>query len=614
MLNRALCLVAIATSLAVPPLFGAAAAPRPSVAAAALGPASRRAPLAVLRKTGGRISADGLTSTVVVKFREGVDARLAGGKLAAEGRAAEAIAEGALPGGVRPTFDRPTEALRAEEARLEAESGVDLADLSLFFDVRAASPEAAERLARELETYDEIECAYVRPAPLPPEPAPASPRRVAAPPTPDFTGTQFYLQAAPGGFGILPSRGLPGGRGEGVRVVDIEYSWNLDHEDMPFDDVRRPFLSERGVDPVPEDHGNHGTAALGMLVAADNGFGVTGICPDVEVGVINPVEASGTYRLANAIDHAADVLSAGGRRGDVIQIEQQARGISKEIAALPAEWDPAVFRAIQRAVALGVVVVEPAGNGGINKKGKGRGVSLDRSELGGVFDRNNQDSGAIVVGGAEPVSATATSTSNYGSRVDVQGYGLYVTTLGYGDLSGDGDPRTAYTAVFAGTSSATPCVTGVAIIVQAGLRARGLKELDSFLMRAVLAGTGSPDGSIRTRRLGPRPNAFGALNGVDDPAVPLITSLTYAKKRDELTVDGVYFHSDVEAGSAPSVVYVNGVAAETHYLAGFPGPYGTTTRLVAVGVGAMLPSGEISYIEVGDATGPLSPRRIYVRK
>jgi hypothetical protein len=107
---------------------------------------------------------------------------------------------------------------------------------------------------------------------------------------------------------------------------------------------------------------------------------------------------------------------------------------------------------------------------------------------------------------------------------------------------------------------------------------------------------------------------LGALKGVDDPAVPLITSLTYAKKRDELTVDGVYFHSDVEAGSAPSVVYVNGVAAETHYLAGFPGPYGTTTRLVAVGVGAMLPSGEISYIEVGDATGPLSPRRIYVRK
>src|SRR5947207_1768537 len=74
-------------------------------------------------KTGGRISADGLTSTVVVKFREGLDASLE------DGRAVAAIAATAVPDGVRPTFSRPAEELRAEKSRLEPIAGVELADL-----------------------------------------------------------------------------------------------------------------------------------------------------------------------------------------------------------------------------------------------------------------------------------------------------------------------------------------------------------------------------------------------------------------------------------------------------------------------------------------------------
>jgi hypothetical protein len=144
---------------------------------------------------------------------------------------------------VRPSFDRPAEELRAETAELEQAASVDLADLSLYFDVETASPEAAERLARELDALDEVEFAYVAFPPVPIEdmavgPADGAPAGAPSAPTPDFTYLQGYLRSAQEGLGILPVRKLlddtSGGRGAGVRIVDIEYSWNLLHEDLPF--------------------------------------------------------------------------------------------------------------------------------------------------------------------------------------------------------------------------------------------------------------------------------------------------------------------------------------------------------------------------------------------
>lgn len=596
--TRSLCLLALL----------ALVVPAPSYVAADERPALRPlVPLRPMAKTGGRISADGLTSVVVVKYRDGVDAL---GAKAFEPAAAE-IAAATVAGGVRPTFDRSVETLRAEEARLEAETGVDLADISLYVDVETASPRDAERLARSLERHDAVEFAYVRPAPVaPPAPAVAPARRGGDGPTPDFTALQYYLERAPSGFGVKPARALAGGRGEGIRIVDIEYSWNLDHEDLPFDESNPPFVKVLGGRVPFEDQGNHGTAALGMLVAADNGFGMTGICPDAEIGVVNPVDAAENYRLAQAIDFAANAVS----RGDIIQIEQQARGVNNEIALLPSEWDPAVFDAIQRAVARGIVVVEPAGNGGIDKRGRERGISLDRKELGGAFDRKKKDSGAIMVGGGIPLDATTAPTSNYGTRIDVQGYGLGVATLGYGNLWGSDDRNRAYTLGWSGTSSATPCVTGAAAIVQATLKANGLAPLDCLLLRAVLAGTGTPDGSVKTKRIGPRPNADAAARGVADPAVPLITALKFVTKRDELVVDGVYFAGVAAPPESASVLYVNNQPVETVVEPGYVGPIGTATRLVARGVDALLVLGELSFIQVGTVAGPLSPRRVYVRK
>ena len=55
----------------------------------------------------------------------------------------------------------------------------------------------------------------------------------------------------------------------------------------------------------------------------------------------------------------------------------------------PVEADESVFNAIQYAVANRIVVVEAAGNGGVN---------LDGAACGTTFDRTRRDSGAIIVG------------------------------------------------------------------------------------------------------------------------------------------------------------------------------------------------------------------------
>ena len=61
--------------------------------------------------------------------------------------------------------------------------------------------------------------------------------------------------------------------------------------------------------------------------------------------------------------------------------------------------------------------------------------------------------------------------SNYGARVDVQGWGREVTTTGYGDLQGGLNEDLWYTDHFSGTSSASPVVVG-ALAANAGRAAR----------------------------------------------------------------------------------------------------------------------------------------------
>lgn len=155
------------------------------------------------------------------------------------------------------------------------------------------------------------------------------------------------------------------------------------------------------------------------------------------------------------------------------------------------------------------------------------------------FASTSPSSGAILVGAGNPPSGTHGHThdtigfneayvdrarcvySNYGSRVDCQGWGWEVTTIGGGDLGHSADHNRLYTDVFAGTSSASPIITGVLACVQGVLRARNLALLTPDSARTLLRSEGSaqqaaPNRSVE-QRIGLRPDLRKIIPKVAPP-------------------------------------------------------------------------------------------------
>jgi hypothetical protein len=284
-----------------------------------------------------------------------------------------------------------------------------------------------------------------------------------------------------------------------VRIADIEYGWNPDHED----------LSEAVPGPVGwgVDTGSypcHGTMVAGVLVAQDNGYGLTGLVTDAELVMVSPYRTAGDYSIADAVDGAASILSA----GDVLLIEQQ---IVANGGYAPVEADPATWDAISLAVAAGISVVEPGANGA---------QDLDDPSWGGWFDRDLRDSGAILVGGGAPPgdlypARSWTGGSNHGSRVDLQGWYRGIASLGHSTAVDsycpspdlffpDADPNQAYTTGFSGTSGASPLVTAVVAAAQGvALETRG-EPWDPMDLRASLASTGAAQQGDEI--IGPQPD------------------------------------------------------------------------------------------------------------
>jgi hypothetical protein len=469
---------------------------------------------------------------VVVKFREGESVEQRGQSLVGEGEVA--IANSLIqqfPGAkVRPTFTRSRAELRADKEQAESNTGKEMADLGLFFHVdlpKKATTAEVEALVNALNSLAAVELAYIEAYPAP------APRPDIAPTTPSFQASQGYLKRAPRGLDANFIWTQAGGTGAGMKVIDLEYGWAWTHEDL-----KDPFISVQGYQVYPNDH--HGTAVLGILVGQHNGFGVAGFAPDASYAMFTPYAASGSaYNLANAINQA----SANASTGDVILLEQQwtgpipaggcgggtlINGVS--YGYVPMEWDDATYNAIRTATANNRVIVEAAGNGG---------VDLDHPSLSGRFNRNPAvDSGAIIVGAGSAFTATATCFSTYGSRVDVRAWGESVVTGGYGGLfNPNGDVNQYYTSGFGGTSSASALVAGAATSLQGALKAYtgGLTLIPPYL-RAYLTQTGSPQVSWDPHRVGPQPNLKAALVWVKEQTD--IYSLVGEYYRDILRREG----------------------------------------------------------------------------
>lgn len=434
---------------------------------------------------------------LIVKFRDEVEARTARGLLVSLGDAdlaGVAAVTSRFDLSFEPLIRLPEETLAELEERAAARSGIAQPDLAGILEVQVpgAAPAALEAVGEALQRLPEVEFAYIQTLGVPP-PGDISPT------TPDLVGYQTYRGPDPG-IDVVYAHSV-GATGAGVRLSDCEYGWTYGHEDL----VDKNLHPEPGQTVHPDVFTNgwdqHGTAVLGETSGVVNAYGVSGMVPDADVYTFPEWTTQEGFRRVTAITNAI----AGSSAGDVVLLEMQASGAGGGYG--PAELDPAVWTVVKNGTDAGVIVVAAAGNGN---------QDLDSSDYASYMSRG--DSGAIIVGaGTANTNHDKMSFSTYGSRVDLQGWGYGVFTLGYGDFQTYGnDPNQRYTHAFSGTSSATPFVAAAAVALQ---DFNG-KALSPSALRALLVQTGIPQGT--GGNIGPFPDLRAALesNGCGDAHEP----------------------------------------------------------------------------------------------
>ena len=458
---------------------------------------------------------------IVVKFVEGSAVRLRNGELQQVQETDALQTRGRLPrAGLEPAdvqrdliaINAAIKTMRASigraapmveeqdlaNLRRRAERNVrrEMPDLDLFYfaHLPEVDSETAQKFLDQLRLLRVVEVAYFQPIPFDTADIPPTT-------TIDVTPSQGYFRAAPAGIDVDFARNFSAGRGQGVRIADIESGWHLGHEDLP----RASFGF--GVNWI----NSHGTAVLGQIAAEENGFGANGIVPLSMIGTssvtnLDPFQGVYFYSVASALLMASKVL----RVGDIALIEQHFQHFGTRLVCdtttdpckncsippwVAVEEFATEHAAISQLTAAGVVVVEAAGNG--------------RTE---VTPASTWDSGAIVVG-AGNIRLEPMCWSNFGPRVNVQGWGdSIVGTTGYGDLQANGgDANQWYTMTFAGTSSASPIVVGAAAIIQSTRAAAGLPPLNSYDMRSLLMTTGTPQAAGTSPNIGPLPDLRRAI-------------------------------------------------------------------------------------------------------
>ena len=326
----------------------------------------------------------------------------------------------------------------------------------------------------------------------------------------------FLMQTYPGsdpGLNMTAAWALGSARGAGIKIADCEYGYVAGHED----------LCNITMEPGQTIHPNvitfgwdeHGTAVFGEMISVDNLYGCTGLVPDAQGYFFTEWSVEEGLRRVTAIANAIASVDP----GDVVVLEMQTTGPGGGFG--PAELDPAVWTLVRNATDAGIVVVAAAGNGNQN---------LDSAVY--AEYRGRGDSGAIIVGaGSSDLNHDKLSFSTYGSRVNVQGWGQNVFTLGYGSFAQHGgDKNQRYTSGFNGTSSATPFVASCAVALQSLAEQRLGRRLTPLELRDMLVRTGIPQGS--GGHVGPFPDMVAA-------AAEIVT-------RGDLNCDGVFNGADID--------------------------------------------------------------------
>jgi serine protease len=458
---------------------------------------------------------------IAVKFRDGLNVRLRNNVLVSTNAELftgshslfDALSVGKWERGEAISEDAIDQMRHRAEQRL----GRALPDLNLQFYLTLPPGIGAGAVIDRLNQLDIVDLAQ------------PVPRGAPAPLPPNFEPMQTYGQLAPIGGGIFNTWSNYGVFGAGVRVADVEYSFNSNHLDLP----AIVNLTPDAVDPF--DDNNHGTATLGEISALENGWGTTGIGYGAAIYFAGAEYSSG-YNVGSGITTAASHL----RAGDILLIEQTVWGPNStqgvmdtggEYGTVPVEWYEPYYNDIVMAVGLGIIVIETADNGGQNLDDP-----IYRTGNGGHWPFLPQNrSGAILVGAGASFNGSSTESSplyfaNYGSCVDMQNWGENIVTTGYGDLYDAEGNNLYYTSTFGGTSGATPIVVGEAALLQSIYQSATGQSLTSAQIKTLLRNTGSPQtgGAYPIfANIGPLPNVSLAVQAaLSNTGPPVMVAYT----------------------------------------------------------------------------------------
>ncbi len=333
-------------------------------------------------------------------------------------------------------------------------------------------------------------------------------------------GIGINVQAAWDALGGINAR--PGDR---VKFIDIEQGWHLEHQDLLVGKAGSTIIQEVvGINHPYDGWRSHGTSVLGIVLAQDNEYGNIGIAPNAIASVVSErleldEEYDSVVDRPNAILHALDRLGF----GDVLLLEaQHVDGCySRETTRpWPAEVEDAVFAAIRLGSALGIVIIEPAGNGGrdfdiehgeylqqISDRPSGvcwRSPDLRTVSLNPEAESYYRDSGAIMVaGGTADKTHSRWERSNFGKRINCYGWAEKIHALTTREIdevyqSEFTEEHTghSHSHYFNGTSGAAAIIAGAALLAQhAAKQLREGDPLSPYQLRALFSnisyGTGS---------------------------------------------------------------------------------------------------------------------------
>jgi hypothetical protein len=466
---------------------------------------------------------------------------------------------------VRSVEDAP-EIVDRRRAKLERYSGKDLTDFNSIYIIEEADSDEAILIFRELRDTEGVVRVYPQ--------MKFGPGSLIT--TPSLTSHQGYLkdEAAFGGLNAQAAWSA-GVTGANVYVVDNEPGLNYDHEEFS---LLKTSFAEGGnwlyqgdcVLGAPflisncESWIAHGTAVAGLLIAEDNGHGITGFSPSAHL-IHAPMGGS------IAADLDAEAVPGGNLEpGSVWIFEVQIPGkyntsgscaaqtASEQYGCMPLELLPLVFDTIETASAYGVTVIILAGNGEMN---------LDNPDLytgagwEDYMDLSSEDSGSIMVGASEGANEAKASFSNCGSRVNTFAWGQGVATTGYpyGAHEWEGtspplppnDTDNAYFVDnFGGTSSAAAMVGGAAVLVQSYAREQlGYKRyLMPSKMREILVGSGVSQTDSSGCNIGMQPRIDQAMTAVTAFLATVNSAYPQLAADDQLTATEMLALRDMGVG------------------------------------------------------------------